>query len=139
MAKFIELFDAVDIVSNTVLGENRAIINRVTGKILCSMEAAGIDEIGDADIDGELEKWEEIPHKKYLGLGRSLVFEFIEARLPAKFNYVEKIFHRRGAYSAFKDLLDSAGLLQAWYDFEEARTEDALRGWCRDNGVKLED
>ena len=67
-----------------------------TGKILCSMEAAGIDEIGDADIDGELEKWEEIPHKKYLGLGRNLVFEFIEARLPAKFNYVEKIFHRSG-------------------------------------------
>ena len=103
------------------------------------MEAAGIDEIGDADIDGELEKWKEIPHKNELDLGRNLVFEFIEARLPAKFNYVEKIFHRSGAYSAFKDLLDSAGLLQAWYDFEEARTEEALRIWCRDNGVKLED
>ena len=139
MAKFIELFDAVDIVSNAALGVNRAVINRETGKILCSSEAAGIDEIGDADIDGELEKWTEIPHKNYLGLGRSLVFEFIEARLPAKFNYVEKIFQRRGAYSAFKDLLDSAGLLQAWYDFDEARTEEALRGWCRDNGVKLED
>ena len=139
MAKFIELFDAVDIVSNAALGVNRAIINRETGKILCSMEAAGIDEIGDADLDGELEKWEEIPHKNELDLGRNLVFEFIEARLPAKFNYVEKIFQRRGAYSACKDLLDSAGLLQAWYDFEEARTEEALRGWCRDNGIKLED
>ncbi len=28
MTKFIELFDAVDIVSNATLGENRAIINR---------------------------------------------------------------------------------------------------------------
>ena len=51
----------------------------------------------------------------------------------------KKSFTGAGAYSAFKDLLDSAGLLQAWYDFEEARTEEALRVWCRDNGIKLED
>jgi hypothetical protein len=37
----------------------------------------------------------------------------------------------------FKDLLDRKDLLQAWYDFEAAETEKALRAWGEENGLAI--
>lgn len=44
-----------------------------------------------------------------------------------------------GAYSRYKDLLNRLGKLDMWYDFENNRIEVALRDWCRNNGIELED
>jgi hypothetical protein len=49
----------------------------------------------------------------------------------------QQIFSYRGAYRRFKDLLDHKGLLQSWYDFENQREEEALRGWARENKIEL--
>ena len=45
-----------------------------------------------------------------------------------EFNRVQQIFSRRGAYRRFKDFLEQKDLLQDWYDFENQREEEALRG-----------
>ena len=47
------------------------------------------------------------------------------------------IFSGRGAYSRFKQLLTSQGLLEAWYKFEEDRSNAALKAWCSDNGIDI--
>jgi len=36
-------------------------------------------------------------------------------------------------------MLESKGLLESWYDFEQRREEEALRDWCRDNKIQLSD
>lgn len=54
-----------------------------------------IEEAGDLDWDQCI----EIPHKVEFGLGRELVFEFVEESLPDDHERVRKIFRRKGAYS----------------------------------------
>ena len=41
------------------------------------------------------------------------------------------------AYSRFKQLLESGGVLEAWYLFEANAVEAALRQWCEDNSIQL--
>jgi len=96
-----------------------------------------LDEISDADLDWEM--CIDIPHKNDLGLGRQLVFEFIERHLPDKYHHVQYFFRKRGAYCRFKDLLESKRLLQSCYDFESQREEQVLRQWCEDNDIKFTD
>lgn len=38
----------------------------------------------------------------------------------------------------FKDLLESKGQLEAWYDFESKATEVAICDWCKVNDFSLE-
>ena len=47
------------------------------------------------------------------------------------------IFRRAGAYSRFKYFLEERGLLQQWYDYENAVQREALQEWCEENGIKL--
>lgn len=96
-----------------------------------------IDEIGESDADWE--QMIEIPHKNDLDFGQNLVFEFIASTLPDEYNRVRDIFRRRGAYGRFKDLLDSKGLLEAWYRFENDREKEALLLWCEENQIELSD
>ena len=86
--------------------------------------------------------WEqciEIPHKNDLGLGRKLVFEFVEEYIPNDYERVRKMFRRSGAYSRYKDLLERRGLLKKWYDIENSREENAVRKWCDENEIELEE
>jgi hypothetical protein len=94
-----------------------------------------LDEIGDKVLPSD--RWIEIPHRNELGLGRELVFEFVDEILPDESERVQQMFRRRGAYGAFKDLLDSKGLLQQWYDFEREREERAIRQWCEENELEI--
>ncbi|MBN1931551.1 MAG: hypothetical protein JW786_08095 [Desulfobacterales bacterium] len=50
---------------------------------------------------------------------------------------MSRIFRSRGAYSRFKSLLDSAGLLDKWYEFEAEQTKSRLRQWCVENGLQF--
>ena len=49
------------------------------------------------------------------------------------------MFSRKGAYARFKEFLVRKHLLDAWYEFQNKAEEDALRDWCKQNGVELSD
>lgn len=137
MFKFRDIEDAFFFVSLAAYGMHSAVLCKDTGRILYRSEMGDLDEIGNEDLD-----WDtciEIPHKNDLDLGQRLVFEFVERHLPDGYHHVQQIFQRRGAYARFKDFLESRVLLQSWYDFENRRQEQALRDWCKENGIEISD
>ncbi len=135
MVTFSDIQDAYLFVSSAPYGDHTAVLHLDTGQILYSSETGGIDEIEDADLDGET--CVEIPHKNDLDLGKALVFEFVETHMADAYDEVRQMFRSQGAYGRFKSMLESKGLLESWYDFEQRREEEALREWCRDNEIQL--
>ena len=79
-----------------------------------------------------------VPQKHDLDLGNPFVFRFAEEYLPDLYQEVRDMFHHKGAYSRFKDLLDRQGQLDAWHRYEEQATEAALREWCQAKEILLE-
>jgi len=138
MAKFLfsEIEAAFMYVASAMYGMNSAVLCKDTGKILYRSDMAGIDEIEDEE-DLDWDQCIEIPHKNDLGLGRNLVFEFVEEFLPDDYERVRKMFRRSGAYANYKALLERRGLLEKWYDLENSREEKALREWCNENEIEL--
>jgi hypothetical protein len=108
-----------------------AYIDRLTGQIHWCGE--GVDEEPPEDIDDE-SLYIAVPHKSEFDLGRSLALAFVDEYLPRSSETVRAYFHRRGAYQRFKELLAQAGQLNAWYRYEQAATEVALKEWCAGNG-----
>ena len=92
MIAFDEFMTAFIFVSSEGYGVHTAIFCRETGQIYFRSEHGDIDEIGDEDLDEYT--CIEIPHKNDLGLGRDLVFEFVEAHLPDDYDRVWQIFGR---------------------------------------------
>jgi hypothetical protein len=135
MIAFSEIQDAFLFVSSAEYGMNSAILCKDSGRIYYRSEAGGIDEIDEEELD--CDTFIEIPHKNDLDLGQELVFEFVELHLADEMTSVQRIFHGRGAYGRFKDLLEQKGMLQRWYDFENLREEEALRQWCTENEISL--
>jgi hypothetical protein len=80
----------------------------------------------------------EIPHKNDLGLGQHLVWHFVEKEIPGLVDKVRSFFSRKGAYSKYKAFLEEIGLLDKWYEFEDARAKEALLQWCKDNGIEID-
>jgi hypothetical protein len=72
-----------------------------------------------------------------LDLVKSLVFEFATKYLPKEIDQIDSIFHRKGAYSRYKDFLDGKGLLDRWHKFEDERRKAALWQWCLENNIKI--
>ena len=89
MAKFSfsETENAFMYVASVMCGMNSAVVCKDTGKILYRSDMAGIDEIEDED-DLDWDHCIEIPHKNDLGLGRNLVFEFVEEYIPDDYERV---------------------------------------------------
>ena len=139
MAKFSfsEIEDAFMYVGSAMYGMNSAVLCKDTGKILYRSDMAGIDEIEDQE-DLDWDQCLDVPHKNDLDLGRTLVFEFVEERLPDDYGRVRQMFRRSEAYSRYKTLLERRGLLQEWYNVENSREERALRKWCAENGIELD-
>ncbi len=133
MITFSEIHDAFLFVSSAGYGQNSAFLCPDTGRIFFQSDLGGIDEIKDEGV--ELEDCLEIPHNNDLDLGQQLVFEFVDRPLPEDSDRVRLIFRKSGAYSRFKDLLESKGLLEMWYDFEGQREEQALREWCLEKEI----
>ncbi len=133
-----DLHSALLFVSSSGYGENTAIYDKKTGEIYLRSDLAGIDEFEEnceSEYDGNIHI--KIPRKNDLDLGRNLVFEFVQKYLPEDEDTISKIFHRKRAYSKFKDFLDSKDALQKWYDFENSRELEALRHWCQENSIKV--
>jgi hypothetical protein len=116
---------------------NNAYLCKETGQIFYTSEMGDSDELPE-DID-DPDKYITIPHKNDLELGKALVIEFTSEYLPEELDRVYSIFRSRGAYSRYKDLLDEKGLLDKWYRFENERQKVALKKWCRENRIEIED
>jgi hypothetical protein len=138
MFKFSEIELAYEFVNCNSYGMNSAILCKDNGKVLYQSESGDMNEIEGAEDLIDWDNCVEIPHKNDIDLGKKLVFEFVQEKLPEKMALVENFFQRPGAYSNYKALLETEGLLQAWFDFENSREEKSLRQWCMDNGIKLE-
>ena len=136
MINFSDLEDAFLFVSSDQPFINEAVINKKTGKTFYKSDLAGIDDFPDEVYS---EDYIEIPHKNDLNLGRNLVHDFVLKHLPQKLAEVDQIFSKRGAYSRFKELLNSTRLLETWYKFEDEQTKLALRQWCNENNLEIDE
>ena len=135
--RYDDIESAFNFVSSAGYGLNSAYLDVKTGEIFYRSELTGTDELDDDDTGTD--PLIAVPHKNDLDLGQSLIFEFVEDNLPDAYDEVRYIFRKRGAYSRYKELLSSRGMLEAWYRFEQDRIEKALRSWCEQNEVPLAD
>lgn len=97
---------------------------------------SGIDEIPEG-IEIESDRYVGIPYKNDLNLGRNLVFKFSAQYLQDEIDEIYSIFSRKGAYRRYKDLLDSKGLLEEWYSFEDEHQKSTLLEWCEENEIQI--
>ena len=133
---FAEIELAFDSVSSQMQSMCTAFICRTDGKVYYLDDATGIyDDLPD-DFESS-EEYIEIPHKNDLGLGRELVYEFINKNAPKFSDEVREIFSRKGAYQRYKSLLVRNGLLDDWFSYEQTETEEALKQWCMENSIEL--
>lgn len=116
---------------------HNAYLCKESGEAFYTSELGDSDELPE-DID-DPKKYISIPHKNELNLGKDLVIEFTAEYLPEELEKVDSIFRRRGAYSRYKDLLESKGMIEDWFQFEEKRTSVALKEWCKENKIDLKD
>ena len=129
-----DLENAYHFVSSDQKFMNSAILCRETGKIYYISGMGDADELPD-DVD-DPDRYIGIPHKKDLDLGLWLIEDFVAERLPDSIAEVTRIFQHKGAYSRYKSLLESKGLLDEWYNFENTRTREALMEWCTAQGIE---
>ena len=133
--EFKDIMDAFDFVSFGQMCEHQAFLNKKSGKIYWHSEFGDNEEELPEDLDDD--KYIEIPHKKELDLGKGLVLDFAYEYLPNEAEKIEAIFRRKGAYSKFKDFLESKNLIDKWHEFESSAQEKALRVWCEASGIKI--
>ena len=129
-------------VNSSSYGECTALFDKKTEKIYLQSGLFDMDEFVDDEQLAEEEDYDaeihiEIPHKNDLDLGRDLVFEFVEKFLPEDENKVDQFFSQRGAYSRYKNLLESKGLLDQWHQFENKSELIALSLWCEENEIDI--
>jgi catechol 2,3-dioxygenase-like lactoylglutathione lyase family enzyme len=136
--KLTDLELAFEYVSSDGGGMNQAVLCRTSGKIYWQSDYDDELEELPEDIDDD-EKYIPIPDKKELDLGKRLVLRFARERIPDHFDEVDRIFSRKGAYGRFKDFLVHRNKLQEWYDFEAKAQKEALREWCEDNDILLDE
>jgi hypothetical protein len=136
---FAEMQLAFDFVSSSGLGENRAVLDRQTGRLYWHSDFG--DNLEEDAIPDDLddERHIEITNKKDLGLGKPLALDFARQFLPHDYDEVRQIFSRRGAYGRFKALLVQRRALDRWHDFSDKAEDAALREWCAANGIELTD
>lgn len=131
---FTDIEDAFFFVSMDQQYMHNAYLCKETGEMFYTSEIGDLDELPE-DID-DPEKYIAIPHKNELDLGKTLVIEFTSTYLPEELKKVYSIFRHRGAYSRYKDLLESKGALEDWYKFENERQKVALKEWCKENNIE---
>ena len=131
-----ELRDAFDFVSAGDPFDHGAWICLGTGKIYWRSPATGLDDENlPEDID-DSDRYLAVPSQHDLGLGRQLALTFAAQELPDDYDMVTGFFRRRGAYSRFKNLLQTRGLLASWYEFENRETDEALLAWCAAHSIQ---
>jgi hypothetical protein len=132
---FSELMDAYEFASVAGPFDNRAYVDLITGKINLVSDERELEEEFPDDLE-ESDRYLAVPGKIELDLGSRLIERFVQERLPADAEEVAAFFRRKGAYSRLKILLADRGVLQQWYEFEQAATTEALRAWCQENDIE---
>ena len=135
MVKFSDLEDAFIFTNFGEFSENEALLNKKTGEIYYRSDFSDLDEFPE---DWESDDYIFLPNKYDLELGKSLVFDFVSEYIPDQLATVQYFFRRKGAYSRYKDLLDSLDLLELWYEYESKKTKEALLQWCKENDIEVE-
>ncbi len=141
--KLEDLFEAYYFVAGSPYEDHLAFINKETGEILFwsrDLEWMGQDPpegIGHPDELGP--EYLRVPGPRDLDLGAPLVRRFVETTLPDAAETVDAFFRRRGAYRRFKEFLSERGLLNAWHEFEDRAAREALRAWCEEMGIEVEE
>jgi hypothetical protein len=138
VTKFSELESAFYFVNSGDQWGNIAYLCLATGEYHYYSEFGDNEEPLPDDIE-DSDKFIVIPHKNDLDLGTRLVLRFAAQVLPDDLDEIDRIFHRRGAYRQFKRLLEWRGKLEEWYEFETQSQREALREWCADNDIELEE
>lgn len=134
---FHDLELAFEFVSSGRNEETRAYVSLDTGRIYWFAEDG---RVADEDAPEDLEtsdRYVPVPHQRDLDLGSRLALAFAAEELPRRYREVEDCFRRRGAYGQFRAILQRAGCLEKWHNFEAEATEKALRAWCAENGLEV--
>jgi hypothetical protein len=116
--------------------ENAAYVSKTTGQIFYFSSTHDTDDELPEDVDDASLYW-SVPHKNDLDLGRTLAYRYVQERLPQEYRTVQEIFHHRGAYARYKDLLQRNGHLESWYEYERSATESALLAWAEECGLRV--
>jgi glutamate-1-semialdehyde aminotransferase len=95
---------------------------------------AGVEVPEDIETSDE---FLQLPDRRDFDLGNELAYRFTEIEMPQEYDNVRNMFHHKGAYGNFKQLLQSKKLLQRWTQYEDEQTQAALREWCEQNGLAL--
>lgn len=133
-----DLEDAFMWVSAAPMYTNQAYIDRASGKTYRQSELDDFFEEEEIPEGlGDPDRYIEVPHKNELDLGRVLALKFVAEKVPNRYDEVAAFYRRRSAYARFKDLLESEGVLEQWYEYENEATERALREWCALNGIRI--
>ena len=134
--KYDALSLAFEFVSSGAPMEHNAYVSLDTGEVYWTSDLNPIEDEVPADLETS-DRYLAIPHKSDLDLGRKLALRFVARELPDCYEQAEGFFRRKGAYARFKQLLESEGVLEKWYKFEEESIERALRDWCAENDIQL--
>ena len=134
MLSYEDLLNAYEWVSADLSLQNTAYVDRTSGAVYLETDEVEADDALPADIDDGA-KYIAVPHKHDLDLGKALVFDCVEEKLPEDVERVAGYFRRPGAYSKYKDLLERNRLLEAWYGYEREKTFEALREWATENSI----
>jgi hypothetical protein len=113
-----------------------ACVDRRTGEVHW---VGGDDPIENAlpdDVDDD-PNYARVPDKHELDLGNRLASRCARDCAPVLLDAVHDAFRRRGAWSRFKDMLDAKDLLQAWYEYENQATVEALTDRAEGEGFAV--
>ena len=129
-----ELIDAVQWAGASP--DNTAHVDRRSGRIWFMGDWVDDNDPPPDDLDDD-SLYLEVPGQSALGLGRRLALRFAHEQSPQLADQVHRCFGHAGAFNRFKRLLEDHGLLQAWYGYEAAAIEQAVREWAADSGIEV--
>lgn len=124
----IDLADVDDILCDAYIDLN-------SGKVYVVSDVYDFEEPPDDLYDED--RYLQVPRKRDLVHGRSLIRSFIREFAPNLTHEVNEIFSRRGAYRRYKDFLRRVNLIDQWHDYEQQHEKEAILAWCQENNLKL--
>jgi hypothetical protein len=138
-----ELIAAMFFVSDAHNPDAAAYLHRPSGEIFWRSDDKLLGEFYDGEKlpedAGNSPEYLSIPNKGQLNAGKALVFAFVARFMPYAYAEVAATFRKPGPYRRFKYTLEERGLLDSWRQFQDAGEKEAMRSWCRKNGVAFKE
>ena len=99
-------------------------------------DAAMVGEDAVIDVDAEPDRWLRVPCEGSRAGWEDMatyVAGVADSRLREQ---LERAIEGKGAYRRFRDLIDEAGLRQAWQEFSDERQIGRARAYLADRGIR---